>query len=140
MGTPTLYLVDGERVTPRSLRLAVADLDRRFVEEDRRGLMPQGFERDSAWPQGDEVWLWVALDGREVGFAAFCQSPRGYALTRVWIAPEYRRQGLLGEAWLEWQDRYGEFEVAEPNVAMQAFMREREQEVEDELARRRAGP
>jgi hypothetical protein len=108
----SLYLIDGERVTPRSLRVAVAELDKRFVAEDPRDLTLYNYERDSAWPEGDEAWLWLADDdGTEIGFASFS----GTSLYRVWIDPEYRRTGLLTAAWDAWSDRYGEFDVQQPD-------------------------
>ena len=131
--TVSLQLIDGGQVVTRSLRLAVAELDARFVSEDQRDLPPSNF----AWPEGDEVWLWRDdAEGRAIGFAAFPGGLRGPVswpastqwptLMRVWIEPAYRRQGLLTKAWDAWTERYGAFDVESPNRAMRAFLDRRE--------------
>lgn len=50
---------------------------------------------------------------------------RFWMLKRVWLEPRMRRRGLLTAAWPLWLERYGEFEVANPNEAMQEFLRGR---------------
>jgi hypothetical protein len=129
----SLYLIEGDRVVPRSLREAVVKLDHRFLDEDsRRQLLIGELEFSGKWSKGDDVWLWVDEEtGRELGYASFPLIPgRGRVLQRVWIEPAYRRQHLLTDTWDVWCERYGDdFPIDEPNAAMLAF-----------LSRRGAGP
>ena len=125
----SLYLIEGERVVPRSLRDAVLKLDQRFLDEDsRRQLHPSELDFSGQWRKGDDVWLWVDdSTGRELGYASFpVIHGRGRVLQRVWIEPAYRRQRLLTEAWGVWCERYGDdFAIEEPNAAMRAFLERR---------------
>jgi hypothetical protein len=66
----------------------------------------------------DEAWLC----GRGDGFATFLGGLR-WELTRVWVRPELRRQGLLEVAWPRFVECYGAaFKVWQPSPAMQAFL------------------
>ena len=125
----SLYLIEGDRVVPRSLRNAVLKLDHRFIDEDsRRQLLLRDLEFSGKWGKGDDVWLWVDDEtGRELGYASFPHIPgRGRVLQRVWIEPGYRRQHLLTGAWDVWRERYGDdFPVDEPNAAMRTFLARR---------------
>ena len=125
----SLYLIEGDRVVPRSLRDAVLDLDHRFLDEDaRRQLRLDELEFSGKWGKGDDVWLWIdEATGRELGYASFPLIPgRGRVLQRVWIEPAYRHQYLLTDAWHLWCERYGQdFPIEEPNAAMQAFLARR---------------
>jgi hypothetical protein len=125
----SLYLIEGDRVVPRSLREAVLNLDHRFLDEDaRRQLRLDELEFSGKWGKGDDVWLWIDEEtGRELGYASFPLIPgRGRVLQRVWIEPAYRHQHLLTDAWHVWCERYGEdFPIEEPNAAMQAFLARR---------------
>ena len=125
----SLYLIEGDRVVPRSLRDAVLDLDHRFLDEDaRRQLRLDELEFSGKWGKGDDVWLWIdEATGRELGYASFPLIPgRGRVLQRVWIEPAYRHQYLLTDAWHVWCERYGQdFPIEEPNAAMQAFLARR---------------
>src|SRR5262245_36124920 len=102
-------LIDAE--SPEAAVLA--KLERRWLREFGGNSMP--------W---NEAWLWGIS-----GYATFEQhfhlplpgTPR-WCLNIVWLAPELRRHGLLTEAWPMWLERYGEFDVAAPNEAMQAFL------------------
>jgi hypothetical protein len=98
----SLYLIEGDRVVPRSLRDAVLNLDHRFLDEDaRRQLRLDELEFSGKWGKGDDVWLWIDEEtGRELGYASFPLIPgRGRVLQRVWIEPAYRHQYLLTDAW-----------------------------------------
>lgn len=75
-----------------------------------------------AW---DEAWLWPSGAGYatfEHGVRLPLPGTRFWVLKRVWIRRDLRRRGLVGAAWQLWSDRYGAFEVAAPNAAMQAFL------------------
>ncbi len=88
----SLYLLDGEQVIPQALRRVVVELDHAFAAEDPRELGPENF----GWHHRNEAWLWLDNDfGREVGFATFPFTGRGWVLRRVWIEPGWRGRGLF---------------------------------------------
>lgn len=66
-------------------------------------------------------------DGRIVGACAFRWEPSEAAglwvLDWVWIAPRYRRSGVLAQRWSSFRERFGDFRVGSPvSDAMQMFL------------------
>lgn len=82
-------------------------------------------ERDHA----AKGYLFADADGRIIGCCAFrfreyTNHQPGWALQFVWVAPPYRRSGVLAERWPAFRDRFGDFLVEGPvSTPMQAFLR-----------------
>lgn len=51
-----------------------------------------------------------------------CSPDDNYCLSTVWLHPFYRRQGKLKALWPELKEKYGNFDVEQPNDSMKAFM------------------
>lgn len=126
--------VDGERVTHDSPQWMHGQISER-ASEFRREF---GFDF-TQWPgswavRAGEEWegrLFAhGVDGTIAGGCAFMQrnpeaQPADWALQWIWIAPKYRRAGLLKARWASLIDRYGDFFIEPPlSAAMEAFVRE----------------
>lgn len=78
--------------------------------------------------------LFILPDGRIVGACSFRwreyqDAPPAWALEWIWIAPPFRRLGILAAKWVELRALYGDFVVEGPvSPAMQAFLRKRGEE------------
>jgi hypothetical protein len=40
----------------------------------------------------------------------------------AWLAPEWRRLGIMSSRWGAWREIYGDFTLERPNEAMRAFV------------------
>lgn len=69
-------------------------------------------------------------DGTIAGACAFNRRPEAdqygseWALAWIWLAPSYRRQGLVRDRWAQYLDLYGDFWIERPlSSEMEAFVR-----------------
>jgi hypothetical protein len=75
-----------------------------------------------------QAWLFVEPDCRPIGVAGFewmdwNNIRHGWHLNFVWIAPPYRRKGILSERWPKLVQKYGWFTIEEHlSPAMKAFL------------------
>jgi hypothetical protein len=79
--------------------------------------------------QHKQIHAWLLIEeGRAVGVAAFAyihwvRAEPGWSLQMVWIAPPYRRRGLLQRRWPVWKEEYGDFRCATPwSAAFENFL------------------
>ena len=74
-------------------------------------------------------YLFADDEGRVVGAAGFRpQQANGqpWLLDWIWLAPAYRRSGLLSAQWEAFRQRFGDFDLTPPlSEAMQAFLSKR---------------
>lgn len=104
---------------------------RAFKREFHYDFMQWGSERKDDDPDVHGFLLDLP-DGRIAGACAFRlrtfsdgRAPR-WGLQWVWIAPQFRRSGVLARRWLGLRERFGEFRVEGPvSPAMQAFLAKR---------------
>ena len=85
----------------------------------------EGWQNTVIHPFTDEIRLCNGKGVREclIGQVTMELSPdETYYLSTVWLHPFYRRRGKLRSLWPELKDRYGDFEVEQPNSNMSAFL------------------
>jgi hypothetical protein len=72
----------------------------------------------------------VLIENRDIAVGAVCFSngrhwsnvAPGWLLAFAWVAPEWRRQGVLSRRWPQWRQQYGDFLLDPPlSEAMEAF-------------------
>ncbi|MCK7460202.1 hypothetical protein [Idiomarina aminovorans] len=85
----------------------------------------EGWQNTVIHPVLDEIRLCDGKGVREclIGQVTMELSPdETYYLSTVWLHPFYRRRGKLRNLWPELKEKYGDFEVEQPNDNMSAFL------------------
>ncbi len=61
--------------------------------------------------------------GTIVGACCFRRRDEHWSLSWIWIIPQMRRKGIVGQRWQRFIDRFGDFEIETPvSEAMQSFL------------------
>jgi hypothetical protein len=95
-----------------------------------------GDDRKSVGPDWHGYLIPAGTDGCIAGGCAFTLRPMEggstrWALQWIWLAPKYRRSGLLLQRWAYFLEQYGDFFIEPPlSDAMKAFVREHGSEVQ----------
>ena len=87
------------------------------------------WEHSAERPTPPHAVLLIEQQDIAVGVVSFINGRRwsnvapGWLLSFIWIAPEWRRQGVLSRRWPAWRATYGEAFMLEPPLseAMEAF-------------------
>lgn len=135
---------EGERVDPESPVWMHGEVYERAAEF-RREFSYDFVQWPGSWMKpADEGWeghlFALGEEGTVAGACAFMQSAPdkenpGWALQWIWVAPKYRRSGLLEARWPEFLTLYGDFHIEHPiSPAMQEFVRKNGTDRQKELA------
>jgi hypothetical protein len=54
----------------------------------------------------------------------------GWHMFMAWLAPDWRRKGLMSRRWAAWRQSYGDFTLEQPNRAMLALAEKMKQQAE----------
>jgi len=118
---------DHEHVTWLSPEWAQEEVHRRAVAFKREfGYDFVQWSKNERDPRAQAL-LFTLPDGRIAGACAFRwreyeEAPHGYGLQWIWIAPRFRRLGILRSRWCQLRARFGEFVIEGPvSNAMHAF-------------------
>jgi hypothetical protein len=97
-----------------------------FVQWQENGV---SWERSEMEPAPPHAILLIEQNNIPVGVAAFQRGQfwinvaAGWHLLFVWVAPGWRRQGVLWSRWPAWRTEYGDFTVETPiSQSMAAFL------------------
>lgn len=115
-----------DRTSPQWMHQEVRRRAEAFKREQKYDWVQWPESPDSPDFESFEGYLFVSSDGTVTGACGFYRQPEDvgpWRLDWVWLAPGYRRQGILQQHWKEFRTRYGDFEVAPPfSDAMRGFL------------------
>lgn len=119
--------------SPRWMHQMVYERARRLMKEQHYDF-PQWQPDGSHWEWSDEhpdpphAILLIENQNIAVGTVCFNNGRHwtnvapGWMLMFAWVAPEWRRQGVLSRRWTAWREQYGDFLLDPPlSEAMKAF-------------------
>ncbi|MGE8063729.1 hypothetical protein [Pseudomonas sp. NPDC089569] len=95
-----------------------------------------GDEHRSVGPDWHGYLIPAGPDGCIAGACAFALQPaeggsKQWSLQWIWLAPKYRRHGLLVQRWTYYLEQYGDFYIEPPlSDAMKAFVRAHGSEIQ----------
>jgi hypothetical protein len=123
-----------ERASPGWMQAMVYERARRLQREEHYDFVQwsadgPNWERSSEFPTPPHAILLIEQGNIAVGIAGFQTGQfwsnicLGWHMLFVWVAPEWRRQGILSRRWPAWRAAYGEFTVETPiSSGMASFL------------------